>query len=110
MGTLTPAIKRMNAGELIKPERIAEKAAGADKAPAAETSRPFEKILTRINSELNGLERRTSQAVKAISGEARTILELQIDVNRISIETQLAVKAAETVTGSIKQLQQLSNG
>ena len=103
------------AAESTRPsQRIGEFGPNSTDRAAADSgtfeSRPFEKVFNRINSELNEVERRAKKSAKSISGESLKLLELQIDVNRITVDTQLAVKAAETVTGSIKQLQQLSNG
>jgi hypothetical protein len=64
----------------------------------------------RLNRELNGIDQRSKNSVASISPEVRKLFQLQLDVNRLTIETQLAIKAAETVTGSARQLQQLASG
>lgn len=72
--------------------------------------RDFAKIVNRLSHELNRIDAKTDRQLNDVAPEARKLLQLQIDVNKVTIDTQLAVKAAETVTGSVRQLQQLANG
>lgn len=69
----------------------------------------FERIIKRLNAELNRTERRVDQKISVLPAEARSLLQLQIEINRLTVDTQLAVKAGETVTAAVRQLQQLAN-
>ena len=70
----------------------------------------FKEMFDRFNGELNRLDQRSNTSMASVSPDARKLFQLQLDVNRLTVETQLAIKAAETVTGSVRQLQQLANG
>ena len=84
--------------------------AGPQNPQSSHDSGQFKVVFDRLNRELNGLEQRSQNSMASISPGARKLLQLQFDLNRLTVETQLAIKAAETVTGSVRQLQQLANG
>ncbi len=63
----------------------------------------------KFTRDWNTFERSSDRLLTKVSSEYRPYLEIQLLVNRLSIETQLVTKAGETASATLRSLQQMGN-
>ncbi len=52
----------------------------------------------------------TEKKINSLPKEARELFDLQLEVSRLGIQAQLVTKAGETLTSTVKRLQQMGAG
>ena len=69
----------------------------------------FLKVLNELSRKWANIEQRSEAQLQKIPEGARSFVELQIAVDRLHLRTILLAKAGETLSGTIRQVQQMGN-